>query len=446
MSRLLPLLKKIGLYSIFQSVSRLYVAIIEPPVSVHDPETRRYARMFNGLLVMIIPVIFIALGVQVLIEPVRDTATSTTIQAILIGITVPIVIYWLPRIAPIKVNLRHISYVAILVGLIIILVVASMSGPPHLELAFLIFLPLVGTMLFSLWETFLLCVVTFTCLVVFGINMTTMPRGFFKDLLVFTALTETFILFVAQQRNRLELDRQQFAIEQTRSTILKEMLTNLSHDFRTPLTVINTNAQMMAYAIEPDKRQERIVRITDQTMRLNRILDDILYISNLEHEVSEKREMLDFHSLLREVVAEFGSLAKDKNIALTHELSPTAVQINARHDHIRRLMVILLENAVQYTPAGGSITIRTHVPTTSRIVVTEVSDTGIGIIEEDLNQVFDPFFRADKARAMDEGGAGLGLSIARRIVELYDGDIEAESQSGQGSTFHFKLPTINTRR
>lgn len=444
MNRLLLFFNKLAITGLFLRLSRLYVTIIEPPASLQDPEERRYARMFNGLLVLIIPVVCMVLGVQLLIEPIRDTTTTTTIPAILIGIAIPALIYSLPRIIRVKVNPKAVSYTAIVIGMIAILFAASTSTPPHLEYIFLIFLPLVGTMFFSLWETFVLCVITFTCLIIFGLSSQTMPRGFFKDLLVFTTLTQTFILFVAQQRNRLETDRQQFAVEKARSTILQELLTNLSHDFRTPLTVINTNAQMLAYATDQPKRQERIERITDQTMRLNGILDDILYISNLETESLEKRELLDLHSLLREVMEECRPAATSKNITLLDDLAPMPIYITARHDHLRRLFLVLLDNALHYTPADGTVTLHTHL--SDRIVVAEVRDTGIGIAEADLGQVFEPFFRADKARAMDEGGAGLGLSIARRIVEIYDGSIVTESQPDQGTTFRFRLPISNMTR
>lgn len=438
MNRLLLFLKKLGVSALFQRLSRLYVTLIEPPASMHDPEERRYARMFNGLLVLITPVVCIVLGIQMLIQPIRDAATTTTVQAILMGIAIPALIYSLPRLVRVRMNPKAISYAAMVIGLVAIVIAASTSSPPHLEYIFLIFLPLVGTMLFSLWETFLLCVVTFTCLIVFGLSSPTMPRGFFKDLLVFTTLAQTFILFVAQQRNRLETDRQQIAVEKARSIILTELLTNLSHDFRTPLTVINTNAQMMAYATDPPKRQERIERITDQTMRLNRILDDILYISNLEAEAHEQRERLDFHTLIRELLDEFRSAAVSKNITLVDDLAPMPLHVMARYDHIRRLFQALLDNALRYTPTGGMITLRTRV--SDRVVTAEVIDIGIGISEADIGRVFEPFFRADKARTIDEGGAGLGLSIARRIVEIYDGNITAESQPDEGSTFHVVLP------
>lgn len=412
-----------------------YQKIIEPPPSVKDPEVRRRARLFNGLTVMIGPVAVISLGAQLLVEPIEQVFRFRTVVPVILGIAVTLLNYLLNRVA---VNFRIVSFIAILSGLIAILVVALTSSPPHTEFTFLIFLPLVSTILFSLWETFLIGLLTLACLIGIGSQMPLMPDGVLQDLIVFNMLSQAFILFVAQQRNRFELDRQQLALEKERTQLLSELLTNLSHDFRTPLSVINMSAEMMKYVQDTQKRQERIEQITNQTGRLNKILDDILYISRLDSAAAADAELLDLNTVLQAVSEKFRPIARSKNIQLTTMGSSELPLVSARLDHLQRVVTNLVENAIQHTPSGGSIMIRTLF--TGDVNMIEVSDTGSGIAEADLPQIFDPFFRSDKARSADGGGAGLGLSIARRLIERYRGSLTVESHLGTGSTFRVTLP------
>ena len=125
-------------------------------------------------------------------------------------------------------------------------------------------------------------------------------------------------------------------------------------------------------------------------------------------------------------------------------LPNTPVPIQADSNALRRALLILIDNAVKYTPAGGSI--RVNLEKSKDFALVSVSDTGIGIAKADLPQIFDRFWRADKARSREEGGAGLGLSIAKWIVEMHRGSIDVKSDLGKGSTFNLRVPLDHERK
>ena len=143
----------------------------------------------------------------------------------------------------------------------------------------------------------------------------------------------------------------------------------------------------------------------------------------------------------RALVAIFEQGAK---LARNHELGFSAsvpnnpIPIQADADALRRAFLILIDNAVKYTPGGGAV--KVDVGAQDGFAVASVSDTGIGILPEDLAHIFDRFWRADKARSREQGGAGLGLSIAKWIAEMHGGSIDVESEPGKGSVFHLRVP------
>ena len=419
----------------FKRLYRLWQKAVEPPPSIKDPQIRQRARLFNGLLVMIIPVTFFALFIQIWQSPIQEITTSPTIRAVIVGIVVVIACNLLNRIIP---SYRWMAYTWFALGFMVILAVAFSSKPPHLEILFLIFLPLVSTILFSLRGTFTLCCLTLIGTVIFGKFMPDLPADVLKNMLVFMVLAQIFILFVAQQRNHLEQDRQHLALEETRNKLLKSLITNLSHDFRTPLSIINVNAYLAERIADRERRNEKISVIGEQTMRLNKLLDDILTISRLEHASTSSRELCEVNALLRQIIERAQPKAAQKSLRIFSEFAPNTLPVHANRDDLCRVFANVIENAIDYTASGGSVTVRTR--STASMTVTEIIDTGIGIDPSDLPLVFDLFFRGDRARSADTGVGGLGLSIARRVVEMHQGSITIESEPEKGSTFRIALP------
>jgi signal transduction histidine kinase len=136
------------------------------------------------------------------------------------------------------------------------------------------------------------------------------------------------------------------------------------------------------------------------------------------------------------------TLAEAKQITLQENIMKTAVVVEGDCDALRRLFLILIDNAVKYTPPHGLITV--SLTSSNEFAVAEIRDTGIGIAADDLPHIFDRFYRADKARSRELGGVGLGLSIARWEAEAHGGSIEVQSTPNKGSVFQVRLPLIKS--
>ncbi|MEW6637202.1 MAG: ATP-binding protein [Actinomycetota bacterium] len=210
-----------------------------------------------------------------------------------------------------------------------------------------------------------------------------------------------------------------------------------SHELRTPLTAISGHANMLdAWALEDPQAARKSVRtIRQEAERLRSLAEALLALARGDEGPSLRVGRYDLRELASEAVEAARAAAGGK---VSVEYAPPEEPVSATfdRDRIRQAASILLDNAIKYTPRGGTVTVR--VGETQDRAFLEVSDTGVGIPEEKLPLVFERFYRLDSART--EGGAGLGLSIARQIAEAHGGTIEARSIPGEGSTFTLILP------
>jgi len=149
---------------------------------------------------------------------------------------------------------------------------------------------------------------------------------------------------------------------------------------------------------------------------------------------------MDLAPILGEVAEQAAALGATRGIAVTSSQAPAPLPVNGDEGSLRRLLLILLDNAIKYTPPGGRVTLDAR--SEAREVVVSVADTGAGIAEEDLPRVFERFWRADKARSRESGGAGLGLSIAKEIADRHGAGLTVSSRLGPGSTFTLVLPRL----
>ena len=147
---------------------------------------------------------------------------------------------------------------------------------------------------------------------------------------------------------------------------------------------------------------------------------------------------MDARAVVRGAAEQGERLAANQGVHFRLDSTEDAVPIQADAEALRRALLILMDNAAKYTPPGGSVHVR--VERQDGFAITSVTDTGIGIDPEDLDRVFDRFWRADKARSRQHGGAGLGLSIAKCIVDLHGGGVSVLSEPGKGSQFTVRLP------
>jgi two-component system, OmpR family, phosphate regulon sensor histidine kinase PhoR len=227
----------------------------------------------------------------------------------------------------------------------------------------------------------------------------------------------------------------------------RELVANVSHELKTPLAAIKGYAETLRLGAVNDQEHNLhfVRRIEEQADRLHELILDILRIARLEAE-QESFELTDVcvATLLDQCAGEFAELAAAKQITLTTELPPAACQVVADQEGLRTLLSNLVDNALKYTPAGGSVVLRADAD--QQTVTLEIQDTGIGIAASEHVRIFERFYRVDRARSRDLGGTGLGLSIVKHLAQAFGGSVTVESQPGRGSTFRVQLPRSATNR
>jgi PAS domain S-box-containing protein len=231
-------------------------------------------------------------------------------------------------------------------------------------------------------------------------------------------------------------------------TTIKEMqqikarfMAGVTHELKTPLSIIRlhaNNLQRYHARLPEQKRYELLEGIENQTHLLEQLVEDILALSRLDAgEARGKRETVDLSEVADEVVRDLRSLARGKQIFLRWDRPPCDLLILADRGQIKRLVQNLLDNAIKYTPAGGSVRVHLAIEAGGWIKL-QVDDTGIGVPAEHQTRIFDRFFRVDPSHTIP--GTGLGLSIVNEIVAAYGGKIDVESTPSVGSTFTVILP------
>jgi heavy metal sensor kinase len=220
----------------------------------------------------------------------------------------------------------------------------------------------------------------------------------------------------------------------------KRFIADASHELRTPLAVLRGETEV---ALEQERAtaeyQESLALIKDEAERLSRIVENLFMLARQPVDApSMIREAVRLDELVVDCARAAGVLATQKGLRLKIEGSLRAMTVNGDDEMLKRMLLNLLDNAVKYTPAGGEISIALESQNGDAQIIVE--DTGIGIPAEDQPRIFDRFYRVDKARSRALGGAGLGLSIARWIVEGHGGSLSVESTVGRGSLFKVELP------
>jgi PAS domain S-box-containing protein len=230
------------------------------------------------------------------------------------------------------------------------------------------------------------------------------------------------------------------AVEREKAKILNDFVRDISHDFRTPLAVLNTSLFLLTRSHTTEQLQQRSKIMEKQVERLARLLDQLVTMSALETGASFHLERVNIPSLLQTLFDRFSTSASKNTVQLTLEGSDGGIYADADQMQISRALSNLIENALQYTPSGGSIRLGVQLDEEHDIVRLTVADTGAGIPPEDIPHVFDRFYRTDKARGAETGGAGLGLTMVKKIIERHEGSITIESIVGEGTCVELRLP------
>ena len=221
----------------------------------------------------------------------------------------------------------------------------------------------------------------------------------------------------------------------------KEFVANVSHELRTPLTSIKSYAEtLLDGALDDRESAERFLGvINSEADRMTRLVRDLLQLSRLDNQqLKWNMEEMSFVNLVKSAVEKMEMEARNKNQMLESYVIGDVPNIEADYGRIEQVVFNLLSNAIKYTPESGKISV--YIGKTKNEVYMKVTDTGIGIPENDLPRIFERFYRVDKARSREMGGTGLGLAIAREIVEAHSGVITIISERDKGTEVLVRLP------
>jgi two-component system phosphate regulon sensor histidine kinase PhoR len=218
-----------------------------------------------------------------------------------------------------------------------------------------------------------------------------------------------------------------------------QFLANVSHELRTPIFAMQGYLEtLLDGAINDPKVNKHFLEKANQhTISLSNLLNDLIDISMIESgEMRMSYRYFEINPFIDSIIAELGSLVEEKNIKFVFNPAKEGLQVYADKDKLKQVFVNLLQNAIKYTDAG---TVEVILVEEKKFVDVIIKDTGIGIPEEDLDRIFERFYRVDKARSRAVGGTGLGLAIVKHIVEAHGSKIMVQSKLGEGSQFSFKL-------
>jgi signal transduction histidine kinase len=223
-------------------------------------------------------------------------------------------------------------------------------------------------------------------------------------------------------------------LEQTR----RELVANVSHELKTPIAAIRAHLENLLDGVEQPNPRTLEVMLA-QSERLGRLVEQLLDLSRLESgEVPLQRESVPVAALVARVISEISVSRAASDVTLRAEVGDGVLPMDADPERLHQVLFNLVDNAVRFTPPGGEVVVAAR-PLGGAVEVS-VRDTGVGIADEHLPRLFERFYRVDASRSREDGGTGIGLAIARSVVEAHGGHIRAASELGRGSVFTFDIP------
>lgn len=263
----------------------------------------------------------------------------------------------------------------------------------------------------------------------------------------------------AIRRFRAEQESQQLLSERIRREVLEQFITSASHDLRTPLSALSTSIYLLerytdllaTLVRDPDARCEQVLEQVDRIRQrsidlkvleghLERLILDMLEMLRIDSLDTLANTTTDLNQVVTDVVNGYLARARAARVHLTTTLATEPLLFVTSVTEFMTAVSNLIANAIQYTPLDGSVTVETS--GTEDTVRVTVRDSGIGISDDEIQHIFERFYRVDKSRSASEGSSGLGLSIVKRVMELNHGRIHVESAVGQGSAFTLEMPRV----
>ncbi|MEO6033637.1 MAG: ATP-binding protein [Verrucomicrobiota bacterium] len=221
----------------------------------------------------------------------------------------------------------------------------------------------------------------------------------------------------------------------------QEFVANVSHELRTPLSMIKGYVETLIDGAKdnPEVADKFLRIIENHTNRLTYLIEDLLTISKLESgKIILNRQIAELFPAVEKVIRDLQTRASERNVTLRNEV-PAEIVANADFNRLEQVLWNLIDNAIKYGQANGTVTVGASASGTNGIEVW-VEDDGVGIPEEAKGRIFERFYRLDKARSREQGGTGLGLAIVKHVVLSHGVEVWVESAPGQGARFHFTLP------
>jgi two-component system sensor histidine kinase SenX3 len=219
----------------------------------------------------------------------------------------------------------------------------------------------------------------------------------------------------------------------------RDFISNISHELKTPVGALGLLAETLADEDDPEVVNRLVWRIQAESQRVARIMDDLLDLSRIESEETPTREPVPLHLVVAQAAERVRAIAEERGIRIRIGEPPKSLSVLGDRRQLVSALYNLMENAVKYSDDGSSVEVGGR--TDGNWVELRVRDHGLGIPAQDLERIFERFYRVDRVRGRDTGGTGLGLAIVRHVAGNHGGEVLVESEEGEGSTFTLRLPT-----
>jgi two-component system, sensor histidine kinase ChiS len=243
-------------------------------------------------------------------------------------------------------------------------------------------------------------------------------------------------------KNQLEIERVQLDTLRNLDQLKSHFFANLSHEFRTPLTLIIGQIESLLNSEDSRVKKKKLVSVNENAERLLVLINQLLDLSKLEAgKMSMEIVRENMVSYTKSILYSFESLAESNNIAISFSSDRPVIHADIDRDKMEKVLFNLISNAIKFTSPGGKISVSIHVPEPN-IIEIHICDTGIGIPANLLPHIFDRFYQIDASNTRHYGGTGIGLALANELSKLHNGSIKVQSKVGEGSQFIVQLPAV----